>query len=79
MDVLIGQTDCAGQLDAFYKAEHIRPHFDGHTDLAEIFEVFTRIYPMFLYCDYTVCVNLPFDTVVQLLLLFSLAKFYDIP
>jgi hypothetical protein len=28
MDVPIGQTDCAGQLDAFHKAEYIRPNFN---------------------------------------------------
>jgi hypothetical protein len=29
VDVPIGQTDCAGQFDAFYKAEHIRPNFNS--------------------------------------------------
>jgi hypothetical protein len=29
LDAPIGQTDHTGQLDAFYKAEHIRPNFNG--------------------------------------------------
>jgi hypothetical protein len=29
MDEPIGQTDCAGQSDAFNKAKHIRPDFNS--------------------------------------------------
>jgi hypothetical protein len=29
VDVPIGQTDCAGQLDSFNKPKHIRPNFNG--------------------------------------------------
>jgi hypothetical protein len=33
VNVPIGFTDF-GQLNAFYEAEHIRPHFIGHADFA---------------------------------------------
>jgi hypothetical protein len=32
VDLPIGQTDCAGQLDAFNKTEHLRPDHDVHAN-----------------------------------------------